>query len=162
MKWTLATSPRRVAFAFYAKTEGHPLHLRFILASLIERGQGVSPQEIDDLPGAPGKDIMAYYSVLWRSLPEEGQEILHLLASTKFPWASAGIIEALDPLGTSTAAVSGALRDVRHLLINSVLCPERLLRAYHLQRRSDDRRDEVVARYCWRGGALRFCRPGKT
>lgn len=84
--WARQSALDQLASAFFAKTDGHPLHLRFVLASLIERGQGVNVLAIEDLPGAPGRDIMAYYSALWNSLPNDGRMILHLLACTNFLW----------------------------------------------------------------------------
>ncbi|MFC2009717.1 hypothetical protein ACFLT3_02180 [Chloroflexota bacterium] len=107
--------------AFYVKTKGHPLHLRFILQSLIDRGQGVSAEAISNLPGEPSDDIMAYYSALWNSLPEDGRQILHLLAGTNFPWPLSGVVEALDPGGANIARVNSAIRQVCHLLTVTVL-----------------------------------------
>ena len=110
-----------LATAFYAKTNGHPLYLRFILRSLLDKGQGVSTPAIADLPGAPSKDIMAYYSALWGAIREQGRGILHLLACTNFPWPSSGVAEALDPGGTDVITVNSAFRQIRHLLTNTPL-----------------------------------------
>ncbi len=106
----------QLAAAFHAKTDGHPLHLRFVLGYLLDRGQGVSTPAITDVPGTPSKDIMDYYSALWRSIPEQGRDILHLLACTKFPWTNSGVMEALDPSGTDITVVNSAFRQIQHLL----------------------------------------------
>jgi hypothetical protein len=111
----------QLATAFYLKTGGHPLHLRFSLHSVLDRGQGVSAQAVSDLPGAPGNDIMAYYSDLWNSLPEDGRRVLHLLACTNFPWPLSGVVEALDPGGADIVTVHAAFRQVRHLLAETPL-----------------------------------------
>jgi len=111
----------QLATEFHAKTDGHPLHLRFVLGYLLDRGQGVSTPSIADVPGTASKDIMDYYSALWRSIPEQGRDVLHLLACTKFPWTHAGVVEALDPRGTDIAGVNSAFRQIQHLLTPTLL-----------------------------------------
>jgi hypothetical protein len=106
----------QLASAFHAKTDGHPLHLRFVLGYLLDRGQGVSIPAITGVPGTPSKDIMDYYSALWKSIPERGRDILHLLACIKFPLTRSGAVEALDPTGTDIAGVNSAFRQIQHLL----------------------------------------------
>ena len=116
-----------LASAFFKKTEGHPLHLQFALASLLELGQGVNRYTVEELPGTPGKNIMEYYADLWRRLPESGREVLHLLASTNFAWPTSGFAEALDPQGNDLASRQSAYRQVRHLLATTPIG----LQAFH-------------------------------
>lgn len=112
---------RRLADAFEAKTGGHPLHLRFTLKALLERGLVPSAETVLALPGGPHEDITRYYADLWQSLPEHGRAILHLLAATGFPWPPSGIVAALDPTHRDTVAVNQSLREVRHLLLDDPL-----------------------------------------
>ncbi|XUX00066.1 MAG: hypothetical protein TUN42_09245 [Dehalogenimonas sp.] len=111
----------QLAAALYSKTDGHPLYLRFVLGYLLDRGQAVTAPAIAEVPGTPSRDIMDYYSALWRSIPEKGQDILHLLACTKFPWPPTGVIEALDPGSVDIAAVNSALRNIQHVLVPTSL-----------------------------------------
>lgn len=107
--------------AFFSKSQGHPLHLRYTLSGLLERGLLVTPQNVNSLPGCPHHDIESYYQELWRALPEGGREILHLLASCRFVWPRPGIIDCLDPQAHRTAMVNTALRSVAHLTMHDQL-----------------------------------------
>ena len=104
--------------AFFSKSDGHPLHLRYALLALRERGLPVTSDSIRSLPGSAQPDIERYYEELWRSLPEEGRRLLHLLAATRFVWPPAGLVECLAPTGQDEARVHDALRQVRHLLVD--------------------------------------------
>jgi|GEM_PF-1001155 len=109
---------QRLSDAFYRKSQGHPLHLRYSLKALQERSIAVTEESIDNLPECPHEDINAYYRILWQVLPEESREILHLFAACPFPWPQRrDIARCIDPLGTRSAEVYKALRQVEHLLV---------------------------------------------
>ncbi len=117
----------RIGEALYEKSRGHPLHLRYTLKALQERDQLVTVENIGRLPGCAHDDIRDYYHELWRVLPEESREILHLLAANRFPWTKSGIFECLNPDGTRYSAFNNSLRQVEHLLTDD----ETGLRPFH-------------------------------
>lgn len=111
----------QLADAFFKKSQGHPLHLVYTLKALQERGLAPAEDNVEQLPGIPHQDIAKYYEELWRGLPEESREILHMFAACPFPWPETGIIDCVDPGGRKTAAVNSALRQVAHLMIRDPL-----------------------------------------
>jgi hypothetical protein len=98
-KYTIENELQRLTTAFYEKSEGHPLHLKYTLKALLEQDLLVTEQNIRNLPGCSHHDILSYYNELWIRLPEESREILHLFAVTDFPWQQSGIIDCLDSQG---------------------------------------------------------------
>jgi len=111
----------RLVDAFYEKSQGHPLHLRYTLRTLQERNLGLTPDNIASLPACPHRDIIQYYEELWTSLPEEGAAILHLFASCHFTWPVDGVIECLELQTKTIDQVNLALRQIRHLLMQDAL-----------------------------------------
>ncbi len=107
---------RELASAFYEKSHGHPLHLRYSLSSLQEEALRVTPKNIRGLPSCPHQDISQYYQELWISLTEDGKAVLHLLAACEFPWPKEGIVACLGPQETSPSGVRSAIKKVAHLL----------------------------------------------
>lgn len=118
----------RLSNAFYRKSKGHPLHLRYSLRTLQERNIIVTEDSVNSLPECPHEDINAYYRNLWHVLPEEGREILHLFAVCPFPWPRRDdVAKCIDPQGSRTSDILKTLRQVEHLLI-----PDRMgLRPFH-------------------------------
>lgn len=112
---------RRLGNAFYERSSGHPLYLKYTLWALVEQRLAVTPETISRLPGCPHEDIVGYYQDLWRGLPETGRSVLYLLAAAPFPWPRRGIIECLDPEGQQLGRVRAALREVSHLLADEPL-----------------------------------------
>lgn len=110
-----------ISRAFYQKSGGHPLHLRYTLKALQEQGLTVDEYNIRRLPACSHDDITTYYGELWRSLSEESREILHLLAACGFTWPRQGVFDCLDPQGDRSAQVRSSLRQVRHMLIQDEL-----------------------------------------
>jgi hypothetical protein len=117
----------RLARALFERSGGHPLHLRYTLATLQSRGLRVTPEAIGGLPSAADGDIERYYDELWRAIPGEGQEILHLLSAARFQWPRRGLIDCLREAGYQEAQVWEALRQVFHLLVQDPLG----LRVFH-------------------------------
>lgn len=111
----------RLANVLHEKSQGHPLHLRYTLKALKEQELQVTQDNIRRLPGCPHEDITQYYEELWRSLSEEGREILHLLAACRFPWPLTGISGCLDSGGIRLPQINDALRNVKHLLRQDAL-----------------------------------------
>ncbi|GHO88201.1 hypothetical protein KSZ_62070 [Dictyobacter formicarum] len=107
----------RLAKALYRKGNGHPLHLHYTLKAMQERQLAFTEETIEALPGCPHEGITAYYTELWRALPEESKAIMHLFAASRFPWPSEGIIACLDPQRYQIAQVRDHLLQVRHLLV---------------------------------------------
>jgi hypothetical protein len=117
----------RLAEAFFRKSSGHPLHLRYTLKALQERDMPMTEKNIERLPGCVHEDITAYYGDLWLTLPEESRRVLHLLAACRFPWTRQGLLECLDPEGHGRSNVRSALRQISHMLMQDELG----LRAFH-------------------------------
>ncbi len=110
----------RLAQAFLAKSDGVPLHLRYTLIALQERGLPRTPEAVTSLPGVTHQDIERYYDELWRDLSEPAREILHLLAATRFPWPPRGLVDCLEAAGRQRPRVVEARRQVGHLLEGDV------------------------------------------
>jgi hypothetical protein len=111
----------RLAEAMHRRSRGHPLHLRYTLKAIQERGLPVTESSIEGLPGCPHEDITAYYRELWRGLPEEGRELLHLLAACRFPWPPEGLLDCQDPQAQRRGQVHAALKQIGHLLVQGDL-----------------------------------------
>lgn len=111
----------QLAQAFYDKSKGHPLHLRYSLKALQEQGQPVMESTVEELPPCPHENISEYYRLLELRLSEEGRQILHLLATSRFSWPREGLFECLAPAPLDQPRVIQALRNVEHLLINDEL-----------------------------------------
>ena len=86
---------REIRNAFYRKSGGHPLHLRYTLRALQEQGQMITPLNIEQLPECSHTDITTYYRSLWYVLSEGSRQILHLLATSRFSWPRGGIFQCL-------------------------------------------------------------------
>ncbi len=110
-----------LADAFYQKSKGHPLYLRYALKALQEQKIPVTRTNVEALPGCPHEDISEYYLELWRALPEEGRAILHLLAACPFAWPRRGILDCLDSSGLNRSQVNSALRQIEHMLVRDEL-----------------------------------------
>jgi hypothetical protein len=119
-----ALSSERLAVlsgALQRRSKGHPLHLRYTLRAIQERGLPLDESTIESLPACPHEDITAYYAELWRGLSEESRSVLHLLAATNFPWPKLGILECQDPQGQNASRLHEAFRQVEHLLTSGDL-----------------------------------------
>ena len=92
-----------LAGALQRRSMGHPLHLRYTLRDIQERGLPLEESTIESLPSCPHEDIIAYYAELWRGLPEESRSILHLLAATGFPWRQKEFSNARTPRARTQA-----------------------------------------------------------
>lgn len=103
-----------LAGALWRKSEGHPLHLRYLLKSLEGVGDYITARDIERLPEIPHRDIAQYYSRFWEDLPDESKQVLSLLATCDFPWSRAAIAECLDP-ESRNLTIDGAIRRVTHL-----------------------------------------------
>ncbi|MGI9068364.1 MAG: ATP-binding protein [Pyrinomonadaceae bacterium] len=104
------------ARAFYRRSSGHPLHLRYTLRALHEQGLPVDDFNIQRLPACSHTDITTYYGELWRSVSEESREILHLMAACGFTWPRQGLFDCLDPEGNGRPKVRQSLQQVQHML----------------------------------------------
>jgi hypothetical protein len=111
----------QTARAFYQRSGGHPLHLRYTLRALKEQGLAVDDHNVQRLPACSHADITTYYDELWRSLAEPGREILHLMAACGFTWPRQGLFDCLDPEGDKRPRVSTSLQQVRHMLVQDEL-----------------------------------------
>jgi hypothetical protein len=103
-----------LAGALWRRSEGHPLHLRYLLKSLEEVKGYIIARDIERLPEAPHRDITLYYTSFWVDLPDESKQVLCLLATCDFPWSRTAIAECLDP-ASQNLAIDAAVRRVTHL-----------------------------------------------
>lgn len=106
----------RLSGAFFEKSEGHPLHLKYTLRTLIELDMLITEQNIRNLPGCSHHDIISYYNELWSTLTEQSCQILHLFAVTNFSWPQSSIIDCIDPDGQNLAQVNTDLKHIKHLM----------------------------------------------
>jgi hypothetical protein len=111
----------RVAGQLYRRSRGHPLHLRYTLRAVQEQGLALDEGAIGRLPECPHEGIVAYYDELWRVIPDEARQILHLFAATRFPWPKDGIVKCLDPAQRIVSQVFAALKQIEHLLLRTDL-----------------------------------------
>jgi len=111
----------RLTNAFYSKSQGHPLHLKYTIKALVEQELPISERSINQLPGCPHKNIAEYYQVLWNGLSEESKEMLHLFAACGFPWPQHGIIDCLDSEGKNIFLIVNALKKIKHLMVDTPL-----------------------------------------
>jgi hypothetical protein len=111
----------RLAGTLYAKSNGHPLYLRYTLRAIQEQNISVTSEAIERLPGCPHKDISSYYAELWHSLPDDSRLILHLLAACRFTWPRDGIADCLKAFNFNLAESLAALRRVGHLMLPDAL-----------------------------------------
>lgn len=106
----------RLSQAFFNKSNGHPLHLKYTLRTLLERDMLITEENINNLPGCSHNDIINYYEELWKNLSEQSRQILHLFALTNFPWPPFGLSDCIDPDNRNLAQVSTDLKQVKHLV----------------------------------------------
>lgn len=107
--------------ALYRKSKGHPLLLRYMVRTLQEQAISITVSNIEQLPGCPHEDINSYYEELWRTLPEESRQLLHLLAACPFSWPRQGLFDCLRATGMTLIDVRCALNQVEHLLLQDEL-----------------------------------------
>ena len=103
-----------IAGALWRRSEGYPLHLRYLLKSLDTVQGFITARDIDRLPQLPHRDIRLYYGRFWEDLTDESKLVLALLATCDFPWSRQAIAECLDP-SRRNLAIDGAIRRVTHL-----------------------------------------------
>lgn len=84
-----------LAKAFHEIGGGHPLHLIYSVEEVLRRGQPILDHDVYALPRCPDGDIRTYYKELWRTLPQAGKDLLHLMAATDFLWPPGGMVECL-------------------------------------------------------------------
>ncbi|MEX2302987.1 MAG: ATP-binding protein [Bryobacterales bacterium] len=103
-----------LAGALWTKSEGHPLHLQYLLKSLEHVRGHITTRDILRLPDALGRDITQYYARFWEELDDGSKHVLCLLATCDFPWSRHDIAECLDPSG-SNLTIDSDIRKVTHL-----------------------------------------------
>lgn len=109
---------REIVSAFFNKSNGHPLYLKYALGYLKLRTLPISIPAIESLPACPDSNINEYYEELWTSLSEQSKSILHLIATCSFSWPKAGILACL---GTELTVALPAFNEVEHLLVQDSL-----------------------------------------
>jgi hypothetical protein len=95
----------KIAGAFFAISNGNPLHLIYSFEALVRRGAVVSADEISLLPSCPDGDIRKYYGGLWTRLLANARKVLHLVAGSDFHWPPDGLRKCV-----------GSFDEVDHLL----------------------------------------------
>lgn len=103
-----------ISVALWRKSEGYPLHLRYILGDLREQHGIVTDRAIEALPDVPHRDIREYYQHLWNDLPDDSRQVLCLLSTCEFPWSRNAITDCLDP-SKANLTIDSAIRRVSHL-----------------------------------------------
>jgi hypothetical protein len=82
---------------FLHATRGHPLHCRYVLEALKQKGQdgNFRATDIGRIPPF-GNDLQDFYTRLWLGTDESTKEIALLLALASFPVSSAEIVGILE------------------------------------------------------------------
>lgn len=107
--------------AFWRKTHGHPLSMRYMLRALLNGPLPITVSLVDNQPDCPKGRIREYYDSLLMSLDEVAREILHLLCLSEFPIPRTHICRIMNPDGDKTAEVMAAHDRVGHLLAGGPL-----------------------------------------
>jgi hypothetical protein len=103
-----------LSIALWKRSEGHPLHLQYLLKSLDEVKGYIVDRDIERLPDAPHRDIARYYERFWEDLPGDSKRVLCLLAMCDFPWSRSAIAQCLDPANRNLE-IETAIQRVTHL-----------------------------------------------
>lgn len=145
------------AAAFHRLTDGHPLHLRYSLEALIEKGAPLFSWYIEALPACPTGEIGSYYDSLCRGISENARCQLHLFAVTGFSWPPDHLRRVIDPSGSQPYETRGALRSIRHLFHETPLglVPFHASLAGHLRQSPEhgDYREELLGQVAaWLAG----------
>ena len=145
------------AAAFHQLTDGHPLHLRYSLEALIEKGAPLFSWYIEALPACPTGEIGSYYDSLCRGISENARCQLHLFAVTGFSWPPDHLRRVIDPSGSQPYETRGALRSIRHLFHETPLglIPFHASLAGHLRQSPEhgDYREELLGQVAaWLAG----------
>ncbi len=134
--------------ALHRLTRGHPLHLRYSLEALIEKGAPAFSWEIEALPACPTGEIGSYYDSLCRGISESARRQLHLFAVTRFPWPKDDLCRVIDPSEFRMDEMREALRSIRHLFYETPLglVPFHASLAGHLRQSPEhgDYREELL------------------
>lgn len=111
----------RIAKAFFAIGDGHPLHLTYSFRALRERGIRIDESTILSLPACPTSEIADYYRALMMHLSQAARFLLHLFTSTRFSWPRSGLLDCLQRMGINRADAQASVLEVRHLLTMDTL-----------------------------------------
>lgn len=106
---------------FYRKSQGHPLHLSYMLKALQDRCLPVTEENVEKMPSILHEDINEYYNNLWRGLPEPGKTILYLFTSCNFSWNEERIIDCLQPNGYGQIQIAEGFKQIAHLIVRGPL-----------------------------------------
>ncbi|MDE2744755.1 MAG: dsDNA nuclease domain-containing protein [Chloroflexota bacterium] len=116
-----ARALRDVAAALYAKTNGHPLLMRFAVDQIEYGNEALSEDAVAALPETLGGSVEDYYRSLWRGLPAAGRDVAYLVATASFPWIQQGLLECLSLAGYERGGATAGLAALQHLLAEDEL-----------------------------------------
>jgi hypothetical protein len=104
-----------IAETFFVKTEGNPLHAKYIIETLRRRLNGRQLSEFDLTQVPPyGGHITKYYQDLWQRLSPYGSQVACLLAIAGFPMKETQIVNCLS-VGQSVPDVLRGVQEIIHL-----------------------------------------------
>ena len=110
-----------IAESLHAKTDGHPLLLRYVVGQIEERDGVLTIGSVESIPDEFGGSVEEYYRYLWLNLTEEARDCLLLLAQADFPWPSGSLEECLQLAGYERSSALNVLSSIRHLLGQNAL-----------------------------------------
>ena len=113
-----------ISRALLAKSEGQPLHLRYIWNFLIQNRLPISAEQISQFPPCPEGDIRNYYSELWNAIPNASRTCLMLLSLCDWKWPTEGLIQTLCHAGETLSSAREGYQSIRHLLKSSQIGSE--------------------------------------
>ena len=105
-----------IAESLHAKTDGHPLLLRYIVDQIEGSHEQLSVSAVNSISEEFGGSVEKYYRYLWLNLTQEAKDCVLLLAQADFPWPSGALEQCLLLAGYERSSVLNVSSSIRHLL----------------------------------------------
>ncbi|MDV2442548.1 hypothetical protein CMV00_01875 [Elizabethkingia anophelis] len=95
-------------------TKGNPLHLRYVLTELKNRGNGISEHALENIPFY-NEEIEDYYRGLWQQLPSLAKTISFALTILDFRMQNEQVISLASKLCQFPYEITDSFGQIRHL-----------------------------------------------
>ena len=104
------------ATALRARTSGHPLHVIYATAELVNTGRHLSKWDVEQLKGDLTQDAKFYYASLWATLLPSLKDTLRLVCAFPFFWPRTAFTE----IAIATKMMAPEVTKVEHLFHSSI------------------------------------------